>query len=217
MALDVTPAGAAADSYATLAEAAAFLALRSDPAATGFLAESAPVREEALREAARLLNAIRYHRRPYSSAYGKPVQALAFPREHHVDENGSPIVEAPVKRAQVEFAVTLVERFRDSAPILMSGTDLASMRALGLRSAKVGTAQLDFEGNAGAFGDPRIGRLAARGLPSSAAVLLASYVSSVGAITPDAEDLVRIGEVRLLERFRRPGPQEALRTDLIVL
>lgn len=215
MTLDPTPAGTASNTYATESEATTYFALRSDSAAQTWRAELAPVREAALIEAAIQMEQNRYHRRRWSDANSATRQSLSFPREHHVDEQGNPVVEIGVKRAQSDQAAFIIETYRESAPSLLSSASIEQMRAMGLTSASVGSASLQFSETGGASSDPRVAKLIRAGFSARAAAILAAYVSSIGRVFQDAEEIVRASETRRLERFRGNLPVDRLTRDLI--
>lgn len=208
--LDATPAGTSSNTYATLAEADQILAFRADSAVDLWSIESAPVREAALMEAAQVMNGLRFFGHPWSTRNGAPLQVLAFPRDHQVDEGGNPVVERDVKRAQVEIAVDLLRVLRRVSAAGLGG-DLASLRAMGLSSATIGGASMSFSEAKGAFEDARLSDLSSAGFPIRAAVILARFISRTGNIRYDAQDLVRRGEVRILESFRRTSVENLVR------
>jgi hypothetical protein len=123
MAIDATNAGAASNSYLSLAEAQAYFAarLRSD----AWEAASDADKEKALLTACRRIEAhrLRVHRRPYGYPYdlpnaldrladplapADPDQALSFPRQRDLDRSASPAVPDHVKQAQCEEALALL-------------------------------------------------------------------------------------------------------------
>ena len=123
MAIDVTIAGAASNSYLSLAEAQAYFAarLRSD----AWEAASDADKEKALLTACRRIEAhrLRVHRRPYGYPYDLPNaldrpadplaptdsdQALSFPRQRDLDRSGRYAVPEHVKQAQCEEALALL-------------------------------------------------------------------------------------------------------------
>jgi len=118
MALDNTPGGASANTYATIAEADAYLATR--PGASAWATLSDPVKEAALITACRLMDrtlpwnlvSIGYER-------SSTTQALIFPRPYTLNAAGDAYlagVPTFAKEAQSEwaFALTVSDRLADS-------------------------------------------------------------------------------------------------------
>lgn len=144
MALDATVAGAAANSYLTLVEAAAFAAV--DPIlGEKWLADDDAKREQLLQAATSDVDTYKRSTVPYSST-----QALLFPRDVDVEGDPAlPVLLAAVKRATYEQAVYLL----DNAHLIAQA---ASHRAHGLLSSS------DDDGSWNAAVNPSYGLYAPR-------------------------------------------------------
>lgn len=119
MALDTTPGGAAADSYATLAEANTYHTDRRVPASSWWSTATDAQKESALRMGAILLDRIF----EWTGSAVDSVQARAWPRNGMFTDNGFVIPNSgasslPIglKEAQAEFAGQLgaSDRFADN-------------------------------------------------------------------------------------------------------
>lgn len=112
MALTVTIAGASSDSYATLAEANAFLEELGGATDTAWDALTDTQKESYLKRAARLIDQHVFRGYKYdcstATAGQAPGQALAFPRHFDLDGSGDEYVPTAVKHAQIEIAVHLM-------------------------------------------------------------------------------------------------------------
>ena len=123
MAIDATIAGAASNSYLSLAEAQAYFGARLRSEAWDDASDAD--KEKALLTACRRIEVhrLRVHRRPYGYPYdlpnaldrladplapADPDQALSFPRQRDLDRSGSPAVPDHVKHAQCEEALALL-------------------------------------------------------------------------------------------------------------
>lgn len=127
MALDVTVAGAAANSYLTVAAADALATADLGRQAKEWLAATVDTKEAALRRATRDLDDFVEtvpSRWSYDPALGVPLQSLLFPRG--IDAlNGVPFIPVNVARATYEQAAYLVR----NADVI---DDAAARRAQGL-------------------------------------------------------------------------------------
>lgn len=140
MALIVTPGAADADSYATLAEANTYNASR--PFTTSWSDATDPEKEAALKEAARLLDAVFR----WTGAAVDAVQALAWPRSGMATRNGFAIpttgsdsIPKALKDAQSEFARRLID-----ADI----TEDNEAEKQNIESIKAGSVAIKFKNNA---------------------------------------------------------------------
>jgi hypothetical protein len=187
MAIDVTIAGAASNSYLSLAEAQAYFAarLRSD----AWEAASDADKEKALLTACRRIEAhrLRVHRRPYGYPYdlpnaldrladplapADPDQALSFPRQRDLDRSGAFAIPEQVKQAQCEEALAL----------LSSGAEQErrrSLQAAGVKSFAVDGLSESYE----------TGAARQMLLSAEARMLLAPFIDRGGVIaTSDSPD-----------------------------
>ena len=136
MALDTTPGGASADSYASLAEADAY----NDASRlhSGDWDTDDTTKESALKWATMLLDA---NPRAWTGAASTSAQALGWPRTGMRNRNGFAIAsgEIPIslKRAQAEFARQLIAADR---------TEDNSIINQGITSVKAGPVTLTFGG-----------------------------------------------------------------------
>ena len=111
MALDTTPGGASADSYATVAEADTYATDKRVPAVTWWTTATTAQKEAALRGSALLLDAMF----DWTGAAAVPsVQARAWPRSGMLTRNlfaiptsGATSIPTDLKNAQIEFALQL--------------------------------------------------------------------------------------------------------------
>jgi hypothetical protein len=137
VALDPTVGGASANSYASLAEADAFMGDRLNADAWTEAGEvSPPIQEAALITAARRLD-----QEPWAWSKASTDQALEFPRAGQTDKNGTSVdtdgVPTWLKNAQIELALAML------------GEDLLENTGLeGMKRVKVDV--LEFEPVAGA-------------------------------------------------------------------
>ena len=121
MAIDVTPGGAAADAYVSVAVADAYAAADLGRYATAWAAADNDTKERALKRAARDID----------GAVGSSIdrwdadQALAFPRLLDTDGDGLPIIPRIVERAAIEQAMYVLV----NADVL---DDAATRRARGM-------------------------------------------------------------------------------------
>lgn len=201
MALVVTVAGENSDSYATLAEADDYFAIRGGAIVTAWDEAIDPAKENALKVAAQMMQCVRYHNRRYSdSVVDQDPQALEFPREHQVDSEGEPVIDIRVKYAQIQQAGALIAAQTTSVAGMDADT-IAELRALGVDSVRIGTTSLSF-GGVNPVRDPRKSELLELGFSTAAAAILAKFVSKIGSITRDAESIIRIGELRRIDVFQ---------------
>ncbi len=142
MSLDTTPGSATADSYATLAEFEAYAANRL-PALAWFAAAADPLKEAALRAAARELDAAF----DWTGAAVDATQALTWPRSGMLTRNGFNIstttIPVPLKQAQCEFALQIgaSDRLGDNDSLKK-----------GITSIKAGSVALTFSDQIGKAG-----------------------------------------------------------------
>lgn len=123
MAIDATPAGAASDSYLTVAAADTLAAADLGRFATGWSAATTDQKERALKRATRDIDAVAgYVGDRYST-----LQALLFPRSEDVNTAGSPIIPRGVERACYEQAIFIL----DVSTVV---DDAAARRARGITS-----------------------------------------------------------------------------------
>jgi len=193
MALDPTVAGVSADSYVSLIEATSYFTARPGAASVAFLAESAPAQENALKVSAQMMECVRYFNDRFSVD-----QALQFPRSHHVSSVNIPFVDACIKQVQIIQAGALIASAIPSNIGIDSDT-LGELRSIGVDSVSIGTTSLSFGGATSR--DPRKTELIELGFDPKAATLLMRFISKVGSVIPDAEKLIRVGELRLHEAF----------------
>src|SRR5688500_8297228 len=101
MAIDVTPGGAAADAYASVAAADSYAAADLGRYVTAWSAATVDSKERALKRAARDIDVY------VGSSYDRwdLVQALAFPRLTDIDDDGLPIIPLRVEQASIEQAM----------------------------------------------------------------------------------------------------------------
>lgn len=132
MTLIATAGSSSANSYATLAEAEAYMAtLQFKTAWTG--ADS--VKEAALQNATRLLDA----ELDYKGVAINATQALQWPRWNVLDRNGYPVdpttIPAALKNATAEFAFRLLEgdRAKDAGAIVPSRLKAGSLELENLK------------------------------------------------------------------------------------
>lgn len=122
MALDVTIAGASADSYISLAEADALANNRLGREAQSWLSSSITDKERALRQAAIDIDGLARSATRYDG-----LQSLLFPRSSDLDATDLPLIPIRVKQAQFEQAAYLIS----NANLI---SDAASRRARGMFS-----------------------------------------------------------------------------------
>jgi len=128
MALDVTVAGASADSYCTVAEADAFVGWK---AVSAWDNASTTTKEGALKAAVRLMDEL-----PYLGAKSDTAQALRFPSGYLTDSNGNFYIPTRIKEAQALLALALMEN-----PSLDDGErDVQSISVAGSFSVNYGKA-----------------------------------------------------------------------------
>jgi len=195
MALDPTVAGVSADSYVSLIEATSYFTARPGAASVAFLAESAPAQENALKVSAQMMECVRYFNDRFSVD-----QALQFPRSHHVSSTNISYLDACIKQVQMIQAGALVAAGTPSNIGIDSDT-LGELRSIGVSSVSIGTTSLTFGGATSR--DPRKAELIELGFDPKAATLLMRFISKVGSVVHDAEDLIRIGELRHRASFYR--------------
>jgi len=188
--LDATVAGESSHSFVTLDEANDYWAKRSGDTSAAWDDADDAVKEAALEVATEMMECNRYHGEKFSDE-----QALAFPRDYHVNSDEVPYIEPCIKRVQIEQAGSIVLNAGASGADMNS---IESLRALGVSSVKVGTTNIAFGANA-TVKDPRRMDLLEAGFTHQAALLLSKFVSTVGKIEPDAENMRRIGELRRIE------------------
>jgi DnaT-like ssDNA binding protein len=132
---DATPGGAAANSYATVAEATDYHASRLY--STSWTNAVNATREAALMMAARLLDA---SPKAWTGSASTETQALGWPRTGMLNRNGFAIavdaVPKELKEAQAEFARQLIDADR---------TVDNSIINKGISSIKAGSVQIAFE------------------------------------------------------------------------
>lgn len=138
--LDPTVGGANANTWATLAEAEAYLEGRLNLGSWATAEDE--TKNAALVQAARRLSRERYHGLPVTST-----QALAFPREGLEDERGELIAEdvipRGVKEAQIEEALALVR-----SPARQDPSALAGFASIGVGPIALATKQAAPSANA---------------------------------------------------------------------
>lgn len=129
-ALDTTIGGSSSNSYATVEEATAYLAFRSD--ASSFLALSTDDKEGYLKYAT-LLNDL------LLTPVGTPTsseQSLLFPRENLIDAKGkiyaNDVIPAPIKYAQIEQALYLVNNSIKVPSMLQQGFSSAKLDVMSI-------------------------------------------------------------------------------------
>ena len=114
MALVTTPGAVNADSYASLAEAVAYV---GNLTFAGKWPSDAPAQEALLKQAALKMETLAWKGTRAASA---EVQALAFPRAGLVDRDGyaiaSDVVPRAVKTAQIALALWLAKKDRTADP-----------------------------------------------------------------------------------------------------
>ena len=114
MALVTTPGAVNAESYASLAEAVAYVGTLTF---AGKWPADAPAQEALLKQAALKMETLSWKGTRAASA---EAQALAFPRAGLVDRDGyaiaSDVVPRAVKTAQIELALWLAKKDRNSDP-----------------------------------------------------------------------------------------------------
>lgn len=123
MALDATPAGAASDSYLTVAAADAFAAADLGRHATAWAAASTDQKERALKRATRDLDS--HIGTVFAQFDPDTPQALLFPRSRDTDTNGNPVIPVVLKKATYEQAIFVLA----AADVL---DDAGTRRARGL-------------------------------------------------------------------------------------
>lgn len=138
MALDTTPGGAAADSYATLTEANTYATTVRVPAVTWWSTAADGAKEAALRGAAILMDGMF----DWTGGAVDSVQARAWPRNGMFTRNGFPIptsgassIPVELKNAQIEFALQL------GASDRLSDNDALKQ---GITSVKAGSVAVTF-------------------------------------------------------------------------
>lgn len=131
MALDATAGGTSSNSYATLAQAEAYMATLSFKTAwTGADA----VKEAALQQATRLLDTLYFVGTKTANT-----QALQWPRWGVIDRNGFPVDSASIPQQLVnatsEFALRLLEadRAKDAGAIVPSKLKAGALELEGLK------------------------------------------------------------------------------------
>jgi len=177
MPLDATPGSESANSYVTLAEAAAYFGERLHASAWSSATDAD--KDKALLTACHHIQAcrIRVHRRPYGyagnlpDATGDPLapsnpdQALSFPRQRDRDGDGLYAIPQPVKTAQCEEALAL----------LAGGAEQERRRAL----QAAGVTSFSVDGLSESYGP------ASTGHPlhsAEARALLAAYIDKGGVL-----------------------------------
>lgn len=123
--IDTTPAGAASNSYVTVAQAKSYLEAHLDEETWESNAEH---QETALVAAVRQMNLLVYHGRKYNVS-----QALVFPREVHV-ESGNPYVPVEAQNAQIEQAIFLLKQFVQGG----ASSTRDQLIAAGVTTARIG-------------------------------------------------------------------------------
>lgn len=166
MALDATPGGAAADSYATLAEFDAYLAAHLDGAAVA--TKTNDQKERALKTATRQMDA-------YLVWGGSAVtltQALAVPRSGLTDPQTGATISTATIPARVRNACCEQARL-----LLASGdrTTESAADAEGLEAIKAGSVELRFKSGSG-------GNEVRSALAPSAYAFIASWVTQAGQV-----------------------------------
>lgn len=123
--MDTTVGGANADSYATLAEAAAYLDVQPGRKKTRWTALTDPQREAALLMATQAIESMRFH-----GVKSTTTQALAFPRTVDTHDSGVTYFIPPnVKYAQIETALSVVESDQVDMPENLTGYTIGSYSA----------------------------------------------------------------------------------------
>lgn len=162
MALITTPAAANADSYATLVEAAVYLA--GSPYAASWEAASAEAQEWAMRTGALRIDAIPG---AWTGAASTETQALGWPRIGMANRNGFAIasgeIPAALKNAQIEYAKQLLES---------DLTATNSVAAQGITSIKAGPVALTFKESEEAYAALRQEQTLAAAVPDAVRALL---------------------------------------------
>lgn len=139
MALDATPGGAAADSYATVADLTAYLDAHVSGAAAS--AKTTDEKERALKTATRQLDSFL----AWAGAPASQTQALAVPRVGLVDPNTLAPIAATVVPTRVKWATC------EQARLLLVVGDRAvdgDVEREGLASLKAGSVELEFRDKA---------------------------------------------------------------------
>jgi len=175
VALDTTPGGASADSYASLAEADTYHT--NHLYASVWDAASDPQKESGLIMAARLLDAMP---RAWTGNAVNSTQALGWPRSGMLTRNGFEILQtvipSPLKNAQSELARQLL-----AADL----TETNAVAAQGIKSLKAGPVALAFKDGL----DIDTSLLAM--IPDAViALLVPSWLIDVADITEDRDGLV---------------------------
>lgn len=182
MALVTTPGAANADSYATVAEATTYNASR--PFSTAWTGADS-VKEAALKEAARLLDAAF----AWTGAAVDAVQALTWPRSGMLTRNGFaiPLTTIPqaLKDAQSEFARQLLEADRTA------DDDAQKLNVAGVKAGSVEVKFKQLSGQADPFAvldaeAIRMGRAfdyLSRAVPDAVRMLLVPSWYSEAAVT----------------------------------
>lgn len=192
MALDDTVAGTASNTYVLVADADSYYDKRTGPVADAWASALAQDKENALEVSAEMMNCLRYHGEKYSED-----QALAFPRDYHLDSSEDPVIVECVKKAQIIQAGSIV--FGATVAGEGESTDtIEGLLALGVKSVKVGTTNLSFGSETGSR-DPRRAQLIDNGFSPEAASIIYSLMASTGKITHDAEDRIRRDEIRRID------------------
>lgn len=141
MPLDTTPGGAAADSYASVAEADAYHTTRLFSSAwpAGSTGADLVTKETTLRMAARLLDA---YPRSWTGSAVDAIQALGWPRSGMFNRNGFAIptsgassIPKELKEAQSELARQLISTDKTADNAIIN---------LGLRSLQAGPVSFSF-------------------------------------------------------------------------
>lgn len=161
MPLDVTVGGAAADSYASIAEADEFAASDLGRFATAWSEAPTEKKEAALRRATREIDF--YVGVLPEEAYFYGVQALAFPRARDVTLVGAPFIPLRVKRAaylQAAYLCAVADQVDEGAARRAKGfTNYANPDGTGgslAREASFGRYHPDFEVVLGTFESPSV-------------------------------------------------------------
>lgn len=140
MAVDATVAGASSDSYATLAEANAYVTEVGGGAAWTDLADAA--KENFLKRATRAIDRLPWAGWKYDTATttaGQPAgQRLAFPRAGDLDGNGDPYLAVEVVECCCAVALALAE-----------GASESSSSDASVRRMKAGTVEIEFDTDTG--------------------------------------------------------------------
>lgn len=166
MPLDVTVGGAAADSYASIAEADGFAASDLGRFAKAWTDAAVEVKEAALRRATREIDVLVGVLPEEAYYYG--VQALAFPRAIDVAYIGStPFIPTRVKRAaylQAAYLIAVADQIDEGAARRAKGfTNYANPDGTGgslAREDTFGRYHPDFLASLGSFESPSvIGRI----------------------------------------------------------